>query len=132
MAHQWRHIGAMDLDPYVEAIQRQLVAAADAGGDQARALAAQLAATLESAARLAMQDALASAVSEISCELAPGSVELRLRGRDPEFVVTLPDSGSRARTEPDPLPPPIALEADEAASARINLRLPERLKSRID
>ena len=38
----------------------------------------------------ALQDALAAATEEITTELAPGSVELRLRGRDPEFVVTLP------------------------------------------
>ena len=80
----------MNLNLYVEAVQRQLTAAAETGGDEARVLAAQLAATLESAVRLALQDALASAVSEITCELAPGSVELRLRGRDPEFVVIPP------------------------------------------
>lgn len=65
----------MRLDPYVEAVQRQLAAAAETGGNEARALAAQLAAALEPAVRLALQDALALAVSEITCELAPGSVD---------------------------------------------------------
>src|SRR5262245_50696180 len=132
LAPSRHHSDAMDLDPYVEAIQRQLVAAAETGGDEAQALAAKLAAALESAARLALQDALAAAVGEISLELAPGSVEIRLRGRAPEFIVTLPATASPDRTARDPLPPPIALDADEAASARINLRLPERLKSQID
>ncbi len=102
------------------------------GGDEARALAAQLAAALESAVRLALQDALASAVSEITCELAPGSVELRLRGRDPEFVVTPPATDSPDRADPELLPALIALEADQGAMDRINLRLPARLKTRIE
>src|ERR1035438_3832775 len=78
----------MNLSLYVEDIHRQLVTAAEAGGDDARTLAERLVAPLESAIRLALQDALAAAAEEITCELAPGSVELRLRGRDPEFVVT--------------------------------------------
>ena len=44
----------------------------------------------DAAIRLALQDVLAAAAEEITTELAPGSVELRLRGRHPEFVVTLP------------------------------------------
>ena len=122
----------MDLNPYVEAVQRQLAAAAETGGDEARALAAQLAATLESAVRLALQDALASAVSEITCELAPGSVELRLRGRDPEFVVIPPGTDPLDRADPELLPAVRTLEADQGAMARINLRLSAPLKMRIE
>ncbi len=122
----------MQLEPYVEAIQRQLAAAAEAGGGEARALAGRLAATLDSAVRLALQEALAAAASEITLELAPGSVEVRLRGRDPEFVVVPPSTGSPERTNQDRVPPAIALEADQGETARINLRLPERLKMRIE
>jgi uncharacterized protein (DUF1778 family) len=122
----------MELDPYVEAVQRQLAAAAETGGNEARALAAQLAATLESAVRLALQDALASAVSEITCELAPGSVELRLRGRDPEFVVIPPVTEPTDRADPELLPVVMTNEADQGAMARINLRLSAPLKMRIE
>ena len=80
----------MNLELYVENLTRQLAVEAEAGGDEARALAERLVAPLESAIRLTVQDALAAAAEEITTELAPGSVELRLRGRDPEFVVTLP------------------------------------------
>ena len=80
----------MELTEYVESIRRQVAAAADAGGEEAKALAERLFAPLESAIRLALQDALAAAAEEITCELAPGSVELRLRGREPEFAVSLP------------------------------------------
>lgn len=122
----------MQLDPYVESVQRQLAAAAQTGGDETRALAALLAAALEPAIRLALQDALASAVSEITCELAPGSVELRLRGRDPEFVVTPAATGSPGRVDSEPLSAPMPLEAEQGAMDRINLRLPARLKTRIE
>ena len=64
--------------------------AAEGGGEAARALAERLVAPLDAAVRLALLDALAAAAQEITCELAPGSVEVRLRGRDPEFVVTTP------------------------------------------
>src|SRR5580700_9543204 len=80
----------MDLTEHVESIRRQFAAAAEAGGDEAKAQAERLFAPLESAIRLALQDALAAAAEEITTELAPGSVELRLRGREPQFVVSLP------------------------------------------
>jgi hypothetical protein len=123
----------MDLRPYVESIQRQLEAAAETGGDEARALAERLVAPLDSAVRLAVQDALTAAAEEITVDLAPGSVELRLRGRDIEFVVTAAppeapdgdsfDAGAAARTPDD---------ADEGGMSRINLRLPEQLKVRVE
>jgi hypothetical protein len=124
----------MDLRGYIEDIHRQLALAAEAGGDEARALAERLAAPLDSAIRLALQDVLAAAAEEITCELAPGSVELRLRGRDPEFVVTPPpvdvsDERSPAGTERGE---PISLESDEGGVSRINLRLPEQVKARIE
>jgi hypothetical protein len=125
----------MDLSEYVESIHRHFAAAADAGGDDARAVAERLFAPLEAAIRLTLQDVLAAAAEEITCELAPGSVELRLRGRQPEFVVTPP------RTEPPPddgdddveppLGPPVT-DGDDGGVARINLRVPEHLKARVD
>jgi len=46
----------MDLGPYVENIHRQLAVAAEAGGDDARALADRLIAPLDAAVRLTLQD----------------------------------------------------------------------------
>src|SRR5437763_8030949 len=80
----------MDLTPYVSELRRELAVAADAGGEDARALAERLTAPLESAARLVLRDALSAAAAEITHDLAPGSVDLRLRGREPGFVVTPP------------------------------------------
>src|SRR4029450_807942 len=70
------HNGAMDVEPYVETIRHQLEIAAEVGGEDARALAERLVAPLESAIRLAVQDALSAAAEEINLELAPRSVEL--------------------------------------------------------
>ena len=132
----------MNLSLYVEDIHRQLVTAAEAGGDDARTLAERLVAPLESAIRLALQDALAAAAEEITCELAPGSVELRLRGRDPEFVVTLPPAdlpeGSVELAPADEASGPVSPsaspvgEGDEREMARINLRMPDQLKGRVE
>ncbi|MEV0347388.1 hypothetical protein AB0H88_16625 [Nonomuraea sp. NPDC050680] len=80
----------MDLAPYVDNLRRELAVAAEAGGDDARALAERLTLPLESATRLVLLEALSAAADEITRELAPGSVDVRLRGRDPSFVVTPP------------------------------------------
>ncbi|MDQ2741237.1 MAG: hypothetical protein M3Z66_02910 [Chloroflexota bacterium] len=140
------HNGAMDFRPYIENISHQLALAAEAGGDDARVIAERLVAPLEAALRLALQDVLAAAAEEITCELAPGSVELRLRGRDPEFVVTPPPPdraiGDLAEGAGDTAPnswrpadiaPSIPItEGDEGGMSRINFRMPDHLKSRIE
>ena len=67
----------MDLRLYVDNIRQQLAVAAEAGGDDARALADRLLAPLDAAIRLTLQDVLAAAAEEITCELAPGSGRAR-------------------------------------------------------
>ena len=121
----------MDLTPYVETLRRELAVAAEAGGEDARALAERLTAPLESASRLMLLDALSAAAGDITRELAPGSGELRLRGGEPDFVVT-PAADDPAEPAGDPSPRPLSLEADEGPVARINLRLPEQLKTAVE
>jgi uncharacterized protein (DUF1778 family) len=122
----------MDLNPYIESIHRQLAAAAEAGGEDARALADRLAPSLDAAVRLALLEALAAAADDITCELAPGSVELRLRGREPEFVVTAPPAPTDEDADGEQQAARIAPDSEERAMARINLRMPERLKVRVE
>jgi hypothetical protein len=128
----------MNLSPFIENIHRQLETSAEAGGEDARLLAERLLAPLDASIRLSLQDALAAAAEEITVELAPGSVELRLRGRDPEFVVTPPPNdpsveevgeGNDGLAGADVVR---TSEGDDGAVSRINLRLPEHLKSRIE
>lgn len=120
---------------YVDNLQRQLAVAAEAGGDEARAVAERLSAPLDAAIRLTLQDALTVAAEEITLELAPGAVEVRLRGRELEFVVTAPPAESADTGAADlddgggPLPP---VDGDEGSLTRINLRLPDHLKARVE
>jgi hypothetical protein len=121
----------MDLTQYVENLRRELTVAADAGGEDARALAERLTAPLESAIRLMLLDALSAAADEVTRELAPGGVELRLRSGEPEFVVRPAPRDEAIEPAPDD-PAPAPPEGDEGATARINLRLPEQLKAGIE
>jgi len=120
----------MELGPYVDALRQELGTAAAAGGEEARALAERLTAPLESAVRLTLLDALSAATAEITRDLAPGSVDVLLRNREPVFVVTPPPADEPAPPPPADAPPPP--EGDDAATARINFRLPDSLKSRIE
>jgi hypothetical protein len=143
----------MDLTPYVDNLRRELAVAAEAGGEDARALAERLTGTLESATRLALMEALSAAADEITRDLAPGSVEVRLRGRDPNFVVTPPPTDEPYDDEGRPTqnsslrnalvgavevamgvrpPAESASDTEEGGTSRITLRLPEHLKPRIE
>ncbi|MFG2869198.1 hypothetical protein [Streptomyces sp. NPDC048338] len=135
----------MDLMPYVDNLRHELAVAAAAGGDEARALAERLTAPLESAARLTLLNALSAAMDEITSELAPGSVDVRLRGLDPEFVVTPPPApeayedtaadrtaAGAAGAARAAAVAQVAADGDDAGTARINFRLPAPLKTRIE
>jgi hypothetical protein len=140
----------MDLTPYVDNVRRELAIAAEAGGEDARLLAERLIAPLASTIRLTLLDALSAAAGEITRDLAPGSVEVRLRAGDPTFAVTAPaveppsaaDRGYAAPAQeavpqlvPQPGPDPAAepsSDEDGATMARINFRLPEHLKARVE
>ncbi len=140
----------MELTTYVHRVRRELAVAAEAGGEDARLLAERLSAPLESAIRLTLLDALSAAADEITRDLAPGSVELRLRAGDPSFVVTPPpadrsfDRGAEAGhveaghvEAGDPAPHPDSTPADlpgpqDGPTARINVRLPDTLKTKVE
>ncbi|MFJ8855308.1 hypothetical protein [Streptomyces sp. NPDC102437] len=129
----------MDLTPYVDNLRRELAVAAEAGGEEARELAERLTAPLESATRLTMLNVLSAAMDEITRELAPGSVDVRLRGLDPDFVVTRPtgeetygDRGGPVEPLKAPAPSPAPADGDEGGTARVNLRLPAHLKARAE
>src|SRR5690348_283758 len=119
----------MELERHVDRLREQLAVAAEAGGDEARALAERLTLPLDAAVRLMLLDVLAAAAAEITAELAPGSVEVRLRGGDPEFVVAapLPD-----QTETPEGGAGEVVDVGNGGVARINLRLPERLKDEVE
>lgn len=112
----------MNLSPYVEALRRGMAAAAAAGTEETRRAADLLSSAMEASARLALFEALAAAAAEVTEVLADTTVEVRLRGQEPEVVVT--------STEPEAEPPPPG-DADEAL-VRVTLRIPETLKTRVE
>lgn len=124
----------MDLTRYVDELHHQLATAASAGGDEARELADRLTAPLDAAVRLVLLEALSAAANEITAELAPVSVDVRLRGRDPEFVVTpAPSSDFEDVTPPSAEPSrPAVLDPDDVSTSRTTLRLPDQLKAQVE
>lgn len=124
----------MNVTSYVNSLGREFAALAEAGGDEARALVERLTGSLEPAIRMTLLDALSAAADEITRDLAPGSVELRLRGRDPSFVVTAPpaqpvqDAAEDAPAMADSGTP----ITEDGPTARINVRLPEQLKTAVE
>lgn len=117
----------MELGPYVNDLQRQLVDAAENGAEDTRVAAERLAAGLDAAVRLVLLDVLSAAVGEITRDLVPGSVDLRLRGREIEFVVSQPNTES----ESDDVPA-TPDDLSDASTSRTTLRLPDALKTRVD
>lgn len=117
----------MDLGQYVNDLQRQLLESAENGTDDTRAVAERLVAGLDSAARLVLLDVLSAAAGEITRDLAPGSVDLRLRGREVEFVVAQPSTESDGDDEPA-----ATVDLDDVSTSRTTLRLPDALKAKVD
>jgi hypothetical protein len=124
----------MDITPFVEGLRRDLTQAAEAGGDEIRAAAERLALALDPAVRLTLMDALSQAASEITNELDGTSVEVRLKGREPIFVVLGPsaeESRAQAAQEAADAGDEYGFDEDETV-ARITLRLPESLKAKAE
>jgi HicB family len=118
----------MDLSPYLEELRRDLAAAAAPGGPDVSRAAELLASSLEASVRLCLLEALTDAAAEITTKLGDTSVEVRLRGRGADLVVT-----EAAPVGPQVAPPPAAATTDAGADlARITLRLPEPLKEQVE
>lgn len=90
-------------------------------------MAELLGASLDSSVRLVIMDALSQAAAEITAALPGSTVEVRLRGRDPEIVVT---HAEPAPAQQDPMEA-ISVESD-TGTVRVTLRLPEPLKNAVE
>jgi hypothetical protein len=124
----------MELTPYVERLRRDLSDAAAAGGPETQAAAERLALALDPATRMMLLEALSQAAAEITGELDRDAVDVRLSGREPEFVVTHvePSGPPTPPTAPAPPEPPAAPEPEDDSQSRITLRLPESVKVRAE
>jgi len=111
----------MQIEGYVEALREDLARVAAVADESSARAAELLAVALESSLGRRLQEALAEAALELSPQLPQGRVEVRVAGGDPELVYVEDERGPRPSEA-----------TDEALSARITLRLPESLKSRLE
>ena len=116
----------MDLSEYAESLRRELTSITKFAGDDITRAAEMISETLDSSVRLALLDVLSAAAEEITASLDGATIDVRLTGTQPEFVVNVPhdtrDPGFEAGGD----------AGDEAGSARVTLRLSESLKARVE
>ncbi|HEU0131142.1 MAG TPA: histidine kinase [Mycobacteriales bacterium] len=112
----------MQTAPFLDALRREVAAAAASGDPATVAVVERLASSLEAVAHLWLLDAATQAAAQLSDQLPDGHVEVRLAGRDPELVYV-------AAPEPTAAP---ATGDDASNAARITLRLPEGLKAQVE
>lgn len=111
----------MDLNHVLEAIRADLrgVVAAD---EATTAAADRVLQALELSLPLRLMDAMGQVALELSGQLPAGEVQVRLAGRDLQLVPAgLPGDGAGS-----------AAAKEEGETARLTLRLPERLKTRME
>ncbi|MFC7625472.1 hypothetical protein [Microlunatus sp. GCM10028923] len=127
----------MDLSPYLASVREGVTNAAALADENTQQVAQRLGTAIDSSTRLAMIRALSDAASTISADLAPASVEVRIVGGDPEFAVSVPTAPSEptmiapAAEEPaEPEEPEPG--AEDEPIARISLRLPASVKTKVD
>src|SRR3954470_1989534 len=118
----------MDLTPYLETLRADLATAAAPGGSEITRAAELLGHSLESSARLALLEALSDAAAEITTRLCDTTVEVRLRGREADLVVTTLAPESPAAAPPAVAPPAV----DGGDLTRLTLRMPEALKTHVE
>ncbi|RLV49919.1 toxin-antitoxin system HicB family antitoxin [Nocardioides mangrovicus] len=129
----------MELSPYVDRLRSDLTDAAAAGGEETRVVAERLMLALDPATRMVLLEALSQAAAEITGELPRDAVDVRMVGREPEFVVThvgdveetAPITAAPLAPEPPAAPAPPEPPVDDSLS-RITLRLPESVKTRAE
>jgi hypothetical protein len=115
----------MDLSEYAESLRRELTSITRfASADIAKA-AEMLSETLDSTVRLALLDVLSAAADEITASLDGATVDVRLTGTEPEFVVNM----TRAQDEPAQ---DAGDAADEAGNTRVTLRISDGMKARVE
>ena len=114
----------MDLSEYAEALRRELTSITRFAGEDISRAAEMLSETLDSSVRLALLDVLSAAADEITASLDGATIDVRLTGTEPQFVVNVAHRHDDAGPEAD--------GGDEAGSSRVTLRISENLKTRVE
>jgi hypothetical protein len=127
----------MDLSKHVDTVRSGIVNAASLADENTQDVARRLGTAVDSAARLALFGAITDATSEISAELAPGSVEVRVVDGNPNFLVHAPQPPTGEPTvilpeqDEEGLEPTAEIGEDEPM-IRVSLRVPASVKKRVD
>lgn len=129
----------MDLRRFSHSVQEQLAATAAVGDEPTRRAGQLLSVSLDPALRLVLQEAIGQVAAEISAEIAPGRVDLSLRGGELDLQVIPPTAGPGAppppAMQPGPAGPPDLPAAEapaEAGASRVSFRPPQHLKTRLE
>jgi HicB family len=116
----------MDLSEYAESLRRELLGITRFASEDISQAAQMLAESLDSSVRLALLDVLSAAADEISTRLDGATIDVRLTGMEPEFVVTISQEEEGQTDGPD------ESDAADAGQTRLTLRMPESLKARVE
>jgi plasmid stabilization system protein ParE len=111
----------MQMAAFLDSLQADLEEIAAVGDDAAAQAARRLSQALRASVGMRLLDTLGDVALELSSQLPAGHVEVRLSGQDPQLVFVEEEQ-----------PAPAAPAADDSASARITLRLPEALKGSVE
>lgn len=108
----------MKMSSFIEKFAQDLHALGKLGGPDLESAISRLLPALEPVLRTRLMEALSEVARDVKEKLPGGQIEARLNGDEIEFVF-LPENE-------------VSREAPTDLSARITLRLPEELKSRIE
>lgn len=108
----------METSRFVDGLRADLAAAAALGDEAIVEAADRLARAVESSVRVHLLDALQEAAMELTAQLPNGRIDVRLSGRDVQMAYVGDE--------------PAAQPGDGDTSARVTLRLSERLKSQAE
>ncbi|MFC0675876.1 hypothetical protein [Brachybacterium hainanense] len=136
----------MDLRDASRTVHEQLAASAAVGDEDIRRAAGLLSVAVEPAVRLALQDVVGDLAAQISSELAPGRVDLALRGTEIDIRVVPPPAAVPGTPPPPPSfphgagmppgavppPPPAPEPEDDGSTTRVSFRPPQHLKGRLE
>jgi predicted DNA binding CopG/RHH family protein len=112
----------MEMARFLDSLQGDLDQIAGVGDDAVAQAATRLSQAIRASAGMRLLDALGDGALELSAQLPSGHVEVRLTGQDPQLVFV----------EEEKTAPAATAAAEDAASARITLRLPEHLKASVE
>ncbi len=111
----------MQLSPFIEALRGDLTAVASVGDERTAQAAERISIALEGSLALRLVDAFSAAAVELSGQIPNGHVEVRLAGRDPQFVFVEDEA-----REPEPI------GTEDGPTARITLRVSDALKEQVE